>query len=301
MKKTTCVGVAVLLAGCSQLSVLNFEKSEYSGIKDNKLAFVLIEQGGDNDALLRLASVIGRDEDLRGALSKVCKVSAEKTKALALPPAAFATVGKLLFDLFMDNQVRRAEGLKKAAQGAYSDKLQISGANLQKKNCALAVRYKENDKDYGLVALVELQRQADGRSFVMQPVFVRAKNAVVVTEKPSDGKPAVIGVAIAMSLKGIVRQRTNAPSLQSLGEGVVAVPRLELGPLPPAVTCPEACTKSDLIPYPERGNEVVSIALSIAEAGKISIDFDQSIAELKAIKEAIGPVIKETLKEALSD
>ncbi len=216
----------------------------------------------------------------------------------------------MLFDTFMDNQVRQIEGLKKSAQGAYSEKRLISGADLKRQSCALVVRFKEEKegaKDYGLVALVKLVKQSDDRSFVIEPAYVRAKNAVVVTEKPSEADkpatPATIGIAVGVSIKAITKQRYNLLGLQQVGEGVVSVPGLELGPNSKPVKCDakSKCSTSDLIPYPETGKEVVSIAVSVAEAGKISVDFDQSIAEIKAIKEAIGPVLKDTIKDLIKD
>ena len=303
--KSALVSAAALalLCGCGQMSVSNFQKSEHSGVKENKLAFVLVYPNGKNRDLSALAPVIGADKDLQSAMVEACDLSPD-FKISAVPPPVipvFATLGKLIFDLFMDDQVRQLEGLKKAAQGSYSDKQQMAGGELRKQTCALAVRYKEKETDYGLVALLKLVKQSDNRSFVLEPAYVRAKNAVVVTEKPSDNKPATIGISVAVSVKGITKQKSGSLGLQQIGEGVVSVPKLALGPNSPAVKCEPKprCPTSDLIPYPEAAGEVVSVALSVAEVGKISIDFDQSIAETKAIKEAIGPVLKDSIKELL--
>lgn len=299
------IGAVAALSGCGSLSISNFQKSEYSGVKENKLALVLIERGASNADLIALKPVLEADKNLLAKLDEDCGIGPQFMISAApeLIPL-IATFGKLIFDLFMDAQIREVEGLKKAAQGSYSEKRLISSADLRRQGCALAVRYKEGDKDYGLVALVRLVKQTDNRSFVVEPVYVRAKNAVVVTEKPSDAnKAAAIGIAIGISIKALVRQKTNVPALQAIGEGVVSVPKLELGPGDKVVACvpKPRCPTSDLIPYPEGDKEVVSVTLSVAEAGKISVDFDQSIAELKAIKEALGPALKDTLKEALKD
>lgn len=310
--KKAIIGITavMILSGCGSMSLSNFQKSEFSGVKDNKVALIFIEPGVKNADLNELVPVIGGDKDLQSMLVNTCRVPAPDFKISALPPViipVIATIGKQLFDLFMDKQVSQLEGLKKAAQAAYSEKLLISGADLKRQSCALLVRYKEEKegaKDYGLVALVKLVKQSDDRSFVIQPVYVRAKNAVAVTEKPTEAdKPATIGIAVGVSIKALTRQGSNHLGLQQAGEGVVPVPRLALGPTSKAVVCDDKsrCSTSDLIPYPETGKEVVSIAVSVSEVGKISVDFDQSIAETKAIREAIGPVLKDTIKDLITD
>ena len=309
MKKSIIGSAAlVMLSGCSLMAVSNFQKSEHSGVKDNKVALIFIEPKVKYADLVSTSPVIGGDKELQSVLVDTCGVSPPPDFTASGLPAVgvplIATGVKLLFDLFMDNQVRQLEGLKKAAQGAYSEKQLISGADLKRQRCALVVRYKEGEKDYGLVALVKLVKQSDERSFVVEPAYVRAKNAVVVTEKPSEAdKPATIGIAIGVSVKAIVKQRSNLLGLQQVGEGVVSVPKLALGPNSPPVKCDaqSKCSTSDLVPYPETGKEVVSVTVSVAEVGKISVDFDQSIAEIKAIKEAIGPVLKDTVKELIKD
>lgn len=307
-KAIIAIAAVMMLSSCSNMSVSNFQKSEFSGVKNNKVALIFIEPHAYNPDLNAIWPVISEDEDLQSVLADYpCQALVPDFRTATLSPVpvlVFATGGKLLFDMFMDNQVRQLEGLKKAAQGAYSEKHLISGADMKKQSCALIVRYKKDEKDYGLVALVKLVKQSDDRSFVVEPAYVRAKNAVVVTEKPSEAdKPATIGIAVGVSIKAITKQRSNLLGLQQVGEGVVSVPKLALGPNSQPVKCDakSKCSTSDLIPYPETGNEVVSIAVSVAEVGKISIDFDQSIAEIKAVKEAIGPVLKDTIKDLIKD
>jgi hypothetical protein len=300
MKALIVAAALVAASGCA-----SFEKSEYSGVRENRLALVLIEPGRGGTDLAALKPVIEADRNLLARLEEDCGVPPE-FKTLLVPELVplVSAFGKLIFDLFMDGQIRKAEGLKKAAQGSYADRRLLSADELRRQTCALAVRYKEGEKNYGLAALVRLARQADGRSFVIEPVYVRARNAVVVTEKPSAAaKAASIAVAIGVSVKGVARQKTGVPALQPIGEGVVAVPGLELGPDPKALACVPRphCPTSDLIPYPDAGKDVVSVTLSVAESGRIGVDFDQSIAELKAIKEALGPALKETLKETFKD
>lgn len=306
--KKEIIGIAalILLSGCTNMSVSNFNKSEHSGVRGNKVALIFIEPKEKNEDLIKISPVINEDTVLQSMLEATCGVPVQATTESAVV-GLIATAGKLLFDMFMDNQVRQIEGLKMAAQAAYSEKRLISGADLKKQSCALVVRYKEikeGAKDYGLVALVKLVKQSDDRSFVIEPLYVRAKNAVVVTEKPSEAnESATIGLSVGVSIKAITKLRSNVLSLQRMGEGLVSIPNLALGPNSKPVKCEtkSKCSTSDLIPYPETGKEVVSVTVSVAEVGKINVDFDQSIAEVKAIKEAIGPVLKDTIKDFIKD
>lgn len=90
------------------------------------------------------------------------------------------------------------------------------------------------------------------------------------------------------------------PALTPIGEGAVTVPKLKIGG--PAELCGTRCPTSDLVPYPIHGKELnaISLSVSVTETGNVGIDFDAAAAEIKAIKEALGPAIADTLKGLLT-
>lgn len=232
--------------------------------------------------------------------------------------AILAAGGKLLFDLYMDAKIRKNEELKNAAQASYSEKIVLSDVDLKKAKCALIVRdaikngdsKKENVSNnkaraLGLVILIKLENK--DQAFVMYPLYVKANNAVAVTKEGENKEGenrayAEINISIAASTKGIGKQESGVPGLFPVGQGVFSMANIPLGLIEPSdsyLWCngTKACPTSDLIVYPNRAP--ASITFMVSESGKVGFDVDQYIIELKAIKEAMGPAIKEALTEHL--
>jgi hypothetical protein len=98
------------------------------------------------------------------------------------------------------------------------------------------------------------------------------------------------------------KQLSGVAGLFPVGEGVFSITNLQIGPDGSKVSpvwcktdAEKLCPKSDLVVYPNENP--VSVTFSVTETGKIGYNIDQNIAELNAIKEAIGPAIKDALKE----
>ncbi|MEK7760199.1 MAG: hypothetical protein AAB433_01335 [Nitrospirota bacterium] len=120
-------------------------------------------------------------------------------------------------------------------------------------------------------------------------------------------KEPFINLSIAISAKALGKQQSGVTSLAAVGEGVFSVPNVEIGKDGKPYRCKPKetdkdelpiCPESDLVAYPV-GKGPSSITVSVAETGNVDIDFDQTTEELRAIKEALGPAIKDSLKEAL--
>lgn len=283
------------ISGCTHFSVANFEKDDASGVTGNRVGLLLIRDGWDRTYDAQpIAGYVSSNQELQKAIQSGCKSDRIEPKAVPAAIPILASLGKLGFDLFIDAQVRSAEELKKAAQATYSEKIALSSAQLRATNCALVVRYSDDKKSIGLVTLVKLDNKND-LAFVTRPLYVAASNAAAVTMKQT---VPTINLSIAASAKGIAKQESGSPGLFSSGEGVFSVKNIVVNSSK-FYTCPTEsdCPKSDLIPYPE--GDPVSITFSVTETGKIGVDIDQDVAELKAIKEAIGPAIKDSLKEKL--
>ena len=294
MRKTFLVAATyVAMSGCTHFSVANFEKAEASGVSGSSVALLIMNEGlASSYDIDPIASYVNRNQVLQATINENCR---SQKSVMAIAPLAIpiiSSLGKLVFDMFIDAQVRSAEELKKAAQASYSEKVVLSSDELRAARCALVVRYEEENKSVGLAALLKFDNK-NGRAFVVRPLFISANNAVAITKKQT---MPVINLSIGVSAKGIGKHDSSVPGLFSSGEGVFSVRNIAIGASEP-YKCESdlKCPKSDLIPYPE-GNPV-SITFSVTETGKIGIDFDRDVAELKAIKEAIGPALKESLKE----
>jgi len=171
-----------------------------------------------------------------------------------------------------------------------------------------------------------LVKQDYGDAFTYRPVYVNVKNTVALTkagksEKTESGdtesnkrgednkdEHAKASIAVAMSLKAINAQGGTLPKLSPIGEGVTSIPSVEMKQ-DNANSCVnnnkvDICRETDLMPYPITGSnqnvDFVSLTFAVTETGVVGFDIDQAISENKAIKEALGPAISDSLKELLS-
>ena len=159
------------------------------------------------------------------------------------------------------------------------------------------MRYRDEDDKAGLLALLKIEPRG-GNAFTIEPRYVKANNARAVTMAGDAKTPPTINLSLSVTTRGIGRHETRLAGLFPAGEGVVSVSKVEVGPGRKSYTCNTRCPLSDLIPYPD-GSGLVSVSVGVTETGEIGFDLDQRTAELKAIKEAMGPALSDAISETL--
>lgn len=273
--------LALALSGCSSVPV-GFEKAEGSGVTGHKVSAGFVG-GSSGQASNPVAGA--SDATLTTAIGKHCVSAAETAVAATLLPV----VGKLFFDHAMENHRRNLEVLKKSSQAAYSARIIADTKAFRAQNCVAVVR--EKDKQVKFVALLKIEKH--GQAFVIEPLYIRAYDAVAVTKSDSPE----IAVSVAVSVKTIGNQpNTKVPALTLVGEGSVTVPKIAIAG-EGKICGSNECGKSDLVPYPTGGPS--SITIAVTESGNVGFDLDAATAELKAIKEALGPALAGIIKERL--
>ena len=299
LKKIILACSVIALSGCSHLTVNNFERSNLSAVSGNKVGLITQEGVRDIRHDSPLLKYSKENKELAGAISSACKAPYKDpvSKAgTALIPIGSA-IGKLVFDLQMEKNTKELEKLKKAASASYSHRVILPSSVFNRHTCAIIYRYDSEKKDIGFVSVIRLNKY--GNALNITPTYIKAHNTVAITKKPDNEKEnAKINASIAVSIKAIGKDKNGLPSLSSIGEGVVTIPNIEVskkGSNP----CSKECGSSDLIPSLPDSRQFVSVTFSVTETGKIGVDLDEKIAESKALKEAIGPAIKETIKEYL--
>jgi hypothetical protein len=314
---------ALLTSGCAT-SLSCFDKSDLSGIgNNNKVVIWLISNDAPQNSDERVKQVLDADEGLKKRVTDECGPTTVVSK---VTPGSIPLIGglsKLLFNLYIDRQINAAAKLQKAAQANYSAHAILMPGELGTKPCILLVRTASISKNRssqsgtvpdapGLVALLKMDLMDDNTAFVMRPLYIKASNAVAVTKRETEGSPAAIDLSLAISIRAVGKQLTGFNGLVPVGEGVVSVTDIKLGS--GAAECFKAngkkdikgmttdtdCPRSDLIAAPTK-QAWVSMAMGVTETGKIGVDFDQAAAELKAIKEALGPALSESIKKYLED
>ena len=314
-KKIIFVMTLLLFSGCQHLIGVQNQKSE------------LVVVGGEvNKQQFEDLKKLINDENASTVIGEKCIIIIEEPEqpydksavAIAIAVPLITAGAKLLFDLYMDYEMEKLKDLKKAAQRTYSAKIVLPADKFMKNcNCVILKRYKNDEsRAIGMIAVVKINKQDKNDSFTVQPIYVRAYNSLALTaekgskkkeeedswgeeSKTPEKKKYAINVSIGASVKSIGVNDYKIPGVFSLGEGVVSIPDLLVGNYAKNDAVPlcvnEECPSSDIIPYPVNPDSTASVSLSITETGDVGIDFDQTEAELKAMKAAIGPALEKSL------
>lgn len=296
---------AGFLSGCASFNTAaNFERADASGIDGSKTQLVLIGPFEPRDEALERVKKFapGMDTSWLNADAECVKKPNQPAPAVAAPLVPIlAAVGEVAFTLWADAQQRKIEALVESAQASYASTLTLSPERLEKARCVAMLRYTEDGKGNitaGLSAVLRFDDQGltpDGlsRSFTVTPIHVRMVNSVAVTRKAAE---PTTSLAFAVSIKAIGTPEGGVQRLLPSGEGVTAVPGVKLGQAP---RCRDAtCKTSDLVPYPVKAGKL-SLTVAIAEQGVTGFDDKAALAELAAVKAALGPAIGEAIKKKL--
>ena len=305
MKKQLIGILAVtLLSGCG-MSIRSFDRSDYSFARNNKSELVLVSehalQGNSSgkeflppllEAIPENVKDLCEIQGIHGVQEKIELVAGLPEAALSLIPSA----GKFIVDFYLDRKADRMEELKQAAQAEYSNRIITAPGVFNNASCAIIYRYNEEDEEpVHFVSVLQLQHYGDS-AFVLKPVYVKADNTVAITKKPDEGKTAKIDTSFTVSLKAIRPDAaTRLPALSRIGEGVVSVANVDVGPEGKA-SCLEECESSDLIALP-RKYEGVSATFVTSELGRTGMNLDKRAAQVKALKEALGPILESELED----
>jgi hypothetical protein len=303
-------GAALLLPACANFgTAVDFKPSPLSGIEGSKTMLILTGPDYPNDnpstPLLGLPS----DANLAITLKDKCGlVLPPPGPAPAVAPALvpiLAALAEAGFNIWAEKKQRIIEAIVASAKADYATTQVLSPDMLAKTKCAVMVRYTQEEgkpSNNGLVAVVRFSdqgAQADGsfRAFRIEPIHVQMWTSAAVTADATEPKTSV---AIAVSIKAVGTPEGGVQRLLASGEGVTSVPNVKVGGSFEPRCRSGGCKWSDLIPYPTaRGS--LSLTLAVAEQGNTGFDDKAALAELAAVKAALGPAIGEAVKKKLGD
>lgn len=304
-----CMITAIGLVGCRGFGLQGFESDDSSGARKGTTALYYSaarptkSTGSSLGSLLEGHPGMSFDPTAKAAIAAQCQQGGTEVAPLLL--ALLPSIGKLALDLYLDGELRALEDLKRASEATYSARIPLPRALLQPDNCLILVRLVEGEKLPAAVVIVKLLDAAaasSGSSFARpdalayKPVYIRVRKAAAVTKAAETPR---ITVSLALTLKAIAKHpQADVPVLASLGESAVTIPDLDIGELGKSRCGDGGCPLSEPIPLPTNSGTLV-LSLAVAEKGHIGINFDVSSNELKAIREAIGPALKDGLKGLL--
>ncbi|MFS0757465.1 hypothetical protein ABC383_22550 [Noviherbaspirillum sp. 1P10PC] len=307
------------LCACTTPDISRFRADELSGERGGKtsLVFWLSTASTLPD---RLAQFVKLDPKFKASVEKACSKPSTTELAPAVVPIV-STLGKLVFDLQMQNQIKKIEALKRASEASYSAHVVLSSDALAKNSCVALIRSLDKGFPSGSVVILKLTDAGDNIenndnaaaaagnasqntvpprrvAFNFEPVYVRVWHAAAVTRETSS--PA-IGMSIAISIKSIGKQQNGLPVAASVGEAVVSIPKVQISSNVLGSICENAtCPRSEPIPL-LAPQSLAILSVAVSEKGDLGFEPEEAVNELKAIQEAMGPAISSAIQEKFKE
>lgn len=284
--------VIFILSGCNYR--LNDPAYRQHTVKEKQVTVVLLANEDDLKRNNHLRAYIDKNHDLESLINSDCAPRErpdESYKSIIAPLAAsmVPSLVKVAFDRQMAKSEKVLDQLKENSSKSYSDKVILSSSEFREKSCALIYRYDPQKTDeIGFMSLLKLDNY-NNQGFTFTPIYVKAANTISLS------KEAKITASMAMSIKAIYGDEKSWPAIKSVGESSVTVRNIPLDNNS-TNSCKGNGESSELIPYLSGDNRLLSVTISVVETGDIGIDIDEKKAELKAIKEAMGPALKDSVK-----
>lgn len=291
--------IAVVLSGCQSLQFLGgIESLPASAVKGDQQLIVELLRPTDSSRLDAHA-----DPDLKAVLQD-CKQS-YAAAAGPITSILVSSVGKFLFDAWVERERASLERYRKLeAPAAYSETSFVSPA-FEQTRCIVLVRETvnrdaaglETGRSNGLLVVLRAERHVgkDGmRAFTFTPRYVKASNSVAFVAKDTP----TLAIAISMSLKGIAKQTNGLPNVIQIGEAVSSVEGIAVGSQSQVSCRARACPSSGFLSIPPLDAGTTALTISVAERGSLpTANLEIADLELKALKDAMGPAIRDALKE----
>ena len=234
------------------------------------------------------------------------KPTNEKLAAEVVILPIVAAVGKLVINNYIDDITYKAEALVKGAKKGYAVTNFMSNDDLKNVNCLMIARNSDLKKeikghmnygsDYDM--LVMLKKEEVGESgFYLRPLYAEIDNSVAIT----DVNDPTIDLTLGLSSKTFGSQQSKIPGLFSLGEAVMTIPNMSFEYDKKSKTKRFKDMnnlikiKSEMVPYAAKGDDRISLTVSVVETGNVGFSFEQAKTELQAIKDALGPAVETSI------
>lgn len=313
-----------IISGCAYLKAVNFPQDDRSGVVgETSVDLALVDAVDAVDAtdenirqrlpsLSRFLNPNPADNSLITSLENHCNLREDAiVKGFVDSTIAAPAATQLILQLRAYFQ-SRLEKLYERSEHKYTANLALNPKKFgYQDQCLILVRSHETDGDipdptFILVAKIELRVPTDRNSasspmnschqigadkrtcaaFTLNPVFLFLDRSVAVTEA---GK----GVQVSVSLAGhMIRQGSEGPTKKEAYLGSFTVKKANLGN--ETTDLPKSSELIAMIP-----DDALSLELraAVVENGSGLPDAERAKAELKAIADALGSVVKTKIEE----
>ncbi|MEM9211532.1 MAG: hypothetical protein AAGA63_08590 [Pseudomonadota bacterium] len=252
----------------------------------------------------------------------------ETASSPELVPLAVAGA-QLIFGFATDALAARLEELRRAATRTYGAKVIVDGPVLSGdwrqsesvplwSECLVLLRENlpsegdaEAPSSTGFALVLTVARHADAVSLV--PQFLWVENSLAISGNENDDFPSV-SFSIAATIQSAQRNPQTGNEIKQIGQSTFTFRNLKVGTGSALINCraesydsslpddsrPECKLETSIIARPEPGTNGSQFSIAVTEVGTPASVIDPAQAELKALREALGPAIGKAIEIELS-
>ena len=305
--------LGLALQGCEYIRALSFQPADVSGNEVNTTVLVsYLPYEASLHGLLRDNSALADfDPKFLERFDECRKAKIPK----ALPPLVGLAVGWAT-GYIEDSLASLVTQLRNKSQRTYGGYVVVDfkdhGAPFYGTECIVvmrgAIREQEGVKklvSLGLAAIFYVRRHGS-HGMALVPAYLRMKDAIAVTE---EGKTPVVNLTMAISISSAAIVNGVPQVIQSAADtldfGAVplgATNRATIDCDPSAILSnPKGCPfATRLLARPPAEASAMMISVGVTESGTGLPNAEKAIAELKALRKALGPLFEQKLTEVFS-
>jgi hypothetical protein len=306
----------LVASGCATWETLTFSPdrvySDHTQNQTTQLYWVNKESRRNQHTYNKLLNLIpeNRRDEFSGAFDS-CVGNAQQTTEFAPLLSLVPSAAMYVFDFAADTLVGYAEDLQYRGDRGYSANLILVGEEANAvggtskvPGCLVLLRMATNGlkpPKTGMVTIIRIAAQDSILRF--EPTYARFDNAMALTGHGEDGAGGQIDAfyAITVSVARPV-QLGVYPKQVMIGVGEFSLHGVRLGTPDPALNCDSArpcLVQTKSLDRPDGASTSIEISIAVREIGTHVSDATRAQAQIKAVRDAVGPRIKTVVESMI--
>ncbi|WP_236182885.1 hypothetical protein [Pseudomonas sputi] len=289
----------VLLSGCQTLKIIATPTTEAASAEQELTAVIpvtdtLLKTDGKGISLWE--AWFGK-KNLQDDI-KTCGVSPPKTMA-TLGAGVLTALGGVAWDLAVDAANSKVEEIQEKSMRTWSATWFGTPAAWQQHSCYALVRYDRQNPFNAYMAVLLANRDFNSggdKVSAMQftPLAVVSKTSLAITKEESDGRGKV-GLSIGLAVLSFKDGEKVESAADAVSVGGVSVANAGVNASPVRLDVSKGLANySQPLQYYSVGD--IYIKFSVVESGSLAGVDVKAKAEIKAVTDALGPIVKDALK-----
>lgn len=278
------VAAILFLGGCEYYRAVSFDEDDNSGVDTPQTSTLSLVS---SEGAAFEADFAARD--MAEALA-YCRGAQEESLALSLGAALVGTGVDMALGFAESELASKIEGLKAKSERSYKATLVLESAgDFAKENqCLIFQRVDAKDAGQGPallgfgLSLVLAVRPIGDSAFTLSPIYLEADNALAIT---AEGAPVKISVGFVGKN---ARTKDGEHIVEPFAESTFSFDKVAFGE-----TVNTRGVQSGLVAMFPTDAKSLELSVAITETGSEVPDEEKALGELKSLKEAVGPTLKE--------